>query len=76
MDGDKAVLDVTLFVKRADGAFERLDETHIQYIYTREEIETALKNNGFSVVSVEGHLGTDAETSDRICFLARKENVK
>ena len=76
VDGDKAVLDVTLFVKRADGAFERLDETHIQYIYTREEIETALKNNGFSVVSVEGHLGTDAETSDRICFLARKENVK
>ena len=73
VDGDKAVLDVTLFSKRADGAFDRLDETHTQYIYTREEIEKALENNGFRVVGVEGHLGSDEKTSDRICFLAQKE---
>jgi len=73
VEGDKATLDVTLFIKRADGAFERRDETHVQYIYTEQEIMQALKNNGFSVLSVEGHLGEDKTQSDRICFLAKKE---
>ena len=66
-------MDVTLFIKRADGAFKRLDETHTQYIYEEEEIIAALEKNGFSLVSVEGHLGEDKNTSDRLCFLAKKE---
>jgi FMN phosphatase YigB (HAD superfamily) len=35
---DGATMEVTLFVKRADGAYERLDETHRQYRYTKTEI--------------------------------------
>ena len=47
---DGVTMDVTLFVKRPDGAFDRLDETHRQYIYTEEEINSALKKNGFTLL--------------------------
>ncbi len=72
VQGDEVTMDVTLFTRRADGAFDRTDETHTQYIYTETEIATALKENGFTLVETEGHLGEDKETSDRICFLAVK----
>ena len=72
-DEEKTTMDVTLFVKRPDGAFERYDETHVQYIHKEKEICEQLKQSGFSVISVEGHLGEEKEKSDRICFLAKKE---
>ena len=55
-----------------NGAFERLDETHRQYIYTEEEILSALEISGFVLLEVEGHLGEDKSLSDRITFLAQK----
>ena len=69
---DGVTMEVTLFAKRADGAFDRLDETHRQYIYEEEEICSALVECGFDVLEVEGHLGTDKTTADRITFLAQK----
>ena len=72
LDGERAVLDVTLFVKNKDGGYSRYDETHVQYVYTREEIETALQENGFTVLETDGHLGENIDTTDRICFLAQK----
>ncbi len=73
VDGDVAEMDVTLFIRRADGAFERADEKHTQYIYEEEEIAAALKENGFTLLCVEGHLGEEKSNSDRLCFLAQKE---
>ena len=73
VEGETATLDVTLFVKDADGKFNRLDERHVQYIYTEEEIVSALKENGFAIRQVEGHMGEDKDTSDRLTFLAQKE---
>ena len=70
---DGVTMDVTLFVKGNDGRFERLDETHRQYIYTIDEIKKALEENGFTLIDCEGHLGENAETSDRICFLAQRK---
>ena len=70
---DGATMDVSLFVKRADGLYERKEETHRQYAYTEEEIKTALIENGFALLKVEGHLGEDKTQSDRLCFLAKKE---
>ena len=65
-------MDVTLFVKRADGAFERLDERHRQFIYTETELITALEESGFTLLSIEGHLGEDKATADRLTFLAQR----
>ncbi len=69
-EADKVTMDVTLFVKRKDGAFDRLDERHTQYIYREEEIRSALEECGFELVTVEGHLGEEKSISDRICFTA------
>ena len=72
LDGDTATMDVTLFVKKADGDYRRLDERHIQYIYKEDEILSALEECGFQTVRVEGHLGEEKSESDRIVFLAQK----
>lgn len=72
VEGDKVSLEVTLFEKRSDGAFDRKDETHIQYIYKVDEIKTALAENGFELLKCEGQYGTDINAADRICFLAQK----
>ena len=68
-----ATIDVTLFIKQKDGKFTRLDETHTQYVYSKDEITDTLLACGLRVVEIEGHLGEAVENSDRICFLAVKE---
>ena len=72
-EADGVTMEVTLFTKRKDGAYQRLDEVHRQYRYTEEEILSALQENGFTVLGVEGHLGEDKTTSDRILFIAQKD---
>ena len=71
---DGVTMEVSLFVKGGDGKYERLEETHRQYAYSEEEICGALEENGFEILSVEGHLGEDKAQSDRLCFLARKRS--
>ena len=70
---DGVTMEVTLFSRRKDGLYERLDEVHRQYCYTEEEMLSALQRNGFTVLGVEGHLGEDKQTSDRILFIARRD---
>jgi predicted TPR repeat methyltransferase len=70
---DGVTMEVTLFVRQADGCYERLDESHRQYCYSQEEIITALEKNGFTLLAVEGHLGEDISVTDRILFIAKKD---
>ena len=70
---DGVTMEVTLFVRQADGRYERLDESHRQYCYSQEEIITALEKNGFTLLAVEGHLGEDISITDRILFIAKKD---
>lgn len=72
VNGDEAIMDVSLFVKRPDGSYTREDETHVQYIYREKEILDCLQASGFTVLAVEGHLGEEKSQSDRLCFLAQK----
>ncbi|MBR2903928.1 MAG: methyltransferase domain-containing protein [Clostridia bacterium] len=71
-EGNKVTMDVTLFTRRADGAFDRKDERHVQYVHEEEDILKALEGAGFSVVEICGHLGEDKADSDRLCFLAQR----
>ena len=70
---DGVTMEVSLFVKRSDGAFERLDEIHRQYLYTEEEILTALEASGFTLLETEGHLGENKGIADRITFLCQRK---
>ncbi len=69
---DGVTMEVTLFCKEADGKYLRLDEEHRQYAYTEEEIVAALKECGFTLLEVNGHLGEDKATSDRIYFIVQR----
>ncbi len=73
---DGVTMEVTLFVKEKDGKYVRLEETHRQYIYTEAEICAALAECGFTLLSVEGHLGEPKEGSDRLLFTAQKGEGK
>jgi len=73
---DRVEMDVTLFQRRGDGAFDRFDEHHTQYIHTMEEMRAALERAGFEILSLEGHCGEDAARSDRINFICRKKEVQ
>ena len=69
---DRVEMDVTLFVRRSDGVFERYDEQHTQYIHTVHDVCKLLEETGFKLVRVEGHLGENFEKSDRVNFICRK----
>ena len=71
-DGDEVTMDVTLFVRQADGRYVRMDERHVQYVYREEEIVETLEKAGFVLERVEGHLGEDKTLSDRLMFIARR----
>lgn len=73
LDGDRVEMDVTLFVRRPDGAFDRFDEHHTQYIHEEEDVSAALAGAGFSLIRAEGHLGEGKEGSDRLNFICRKQ---
>ena len=70
---DRVEMDVTLFVRRKDGAFDRFDEHHTQYIHEEEDVSAALEAAGFALVRTEGHLGTCKEGSDRLNFICREK---
>lgn len=69
---NRIIMDVTLFIKRKDGAFDRFDERHIQYVHEEENVLSALNEAGFEVLKTEGHLGEEKERSDRLNFICRK----
>ena len=59
---DRVEMDVTLFVKGADGRFERKDEHHTQYIHERAALTAAAEAAGFEVRAAEGALGDPLDT--------------
>lgn len=71
-EGDKLIMDVTLFVRTGVNLFKRFDERHLLYIYDIADIEAALTGAGFRIEHIGGHLGEDVNKSDRINFIATK----
>lgn len=76
MDEQSGLLEMDLhfFVKRPDGAYDRIDENQIQRAYREEDIRKLLRKNGFEVLGI-----FDAFTekpvngeSQRMQFAARK----
>lgn len=68
---DGVEMELTFFIRRDDGLYERADETHFQYAHTENEVICALKEAGFARVEAEGHLGGDK--TERIQFSAFKK---
>lgn len=69
LKGDRVDMDITLFTRRGDGLYDRLDEAQTQYIHSQTEVCRALEEAGFSV-SFEPH--PFGEENQRINFICRK----
>ncbi len=67
-------MDISLFTKNADGSYKKKEEHHVQYIHTEDEVESALRQAGFTTVIKQGHLGREsAPDAQRINFIALKD---
>lgn len=73
LKNDCVEMDVTIFAKRKDGAFDRYDERHTQYIHEERDVVLSLEDSGFELLSVEGHLGESKERSERLNFICQKK---
>ena len=67
-------MDLTFFVEREDGLYERFTEQHIQRAHTAEEICAWLTECGFSQIAVYGDRTFEAPDAacERIHFIAKK----
>lgn len=67
-------MDMTFFLKRGDGLYERVDECHRQRAHAREEIASLLRGAGFEDVRAYGEdAKSDPKDKDlRLYFTARK----
>lgn len=65
---DRVETELTLFVREGE-LFRRYDESHVRYIHEEDAVLAALRGAGFSLLSVEGHLGADKAGSDRLNFI-------
>ena len=69
-EGDRVVMDITVFTQTDGGLFKREDERHVQYVHRREDVVAALESAGFEVVRAEGHLGVPlSDDSQRMNFI-------
>ena len=68
---DRVEMDVTLFVREGDGRFSRRDEHHTQYIHKQDDLVSAARGAGFTVLSVEGGRG-DASDDARRNFICKR----
>ncbi|MGN0813728.1 MAG: class I SAM-dependent methyltransferase [Candidatus Coproplasma sp.] len=64
------IMELTFFIKGADGRYSREEERHEQFAHGEEDIVSALEEAGFCNITTEGHLGGDKR--ERINFTAVK----
>lgn len=66
--------ELTLFLPREDGLYEKYEEMHCQRAYSREKIEELLKEAGLVLLKVyDGYsLNEETGTSERLLFIAQE----
>ncbi|MBO7096587.1 MAG: class I SAM-dependent methyltransferase, partial [Lachnospiraceae bacterium] len=70
--------DLTLFIKREDGLYERAEETHLQRGIEKEDIENLARKSGLEVMLIADS-DTDGEVreeTERIYAVFKKPESK
>ena len=67
-------MDLSMFVREADGRYARVEETHFQRAYEAEALRTLLQKTGFEAVQVYEAFTNHAPpaAAERIQFVARR----
>ncbi len=75
-DGESMVneYDLTLFLPREDGLFEKSEEVHLQRAYTRETVCRLLRESGLRLLEIrEAYTDSDpGEDSERVTYIAQE----
>lgn len=67
--GEALCMNITLFTRRKDGAYDRQDERHKQWILPRDYVAECLAEAGFDTVEVTADYGqTVTDESQRLTF--------
>ena len=75
LDGDVVTMDLTFFIRRADGLYERVTETHRQMAHEPENLARLLNETGFKNVKIYGDRTFDPPKPEemRLHFCAVRE---
>lgn len=67
--------DLTLFIKEEDGRYNKLEETHLQRGYEKQEIIDALEKSGLKIINTCNDYSIEPVQADtkRICFIAKEQ---
>lgn len=66
---DRVTMELTVFVRGADGRFGRREERHVQYIHGKESLLAAAADAGFEIVS---GAEPEEERAERLRFVFRR----
>lgn len=69
---DRVQMEMSVFLRENDKYVKRESQL-VEYIHTKEFLESALREAGFKVLDVDGDMGEYTQTSHRINFTAIKE---
>lgn len=72
LEEDRIRMDLAFFVKRKDGLYERVDETHLQRLYEPELVSTLLAQAGFEQIEAVWPEESVSWRRGRIHMTARK----
>lgn len=66
--------DLTLYIKEADGRFQRFEESHYQRCYDLETIQRLLKETGLELVAIYDAYTKNpvSEESEKVLFIAKE----
>ena len=69
---DCVQMDITVFEKTGD-LYKREDESHVQYIHNKNDVEMYLQNAGFEVQVFDGEKFVSVKNnSSRLLFICKK----
>ncbi len=76
-EGDTVEMELTFFLRDADGRYTRMDERQVQRIYTADTLMRLLKEAGFEGAAAYGGRTFDqpGDAEERIHFTARKAEI-
>ncbi len=76
LEGDVLTMDLTFFIREADGRYRRVAETHRQRAHEPEHLARLLEESGFSGVRIYGDRSFEAPGPEemRVHICARRES--
>ena len=71
-ENEKLFTNITMFSQENNNLFSKENDEIIQYYHTQKELETLVKQSGFSIVEIKNFNLHSDENSDKLIFILKK----